>query len=68
MTTVWSQRCDRCGRAYESRQCKLVCTNCGARLDCSDLFIDWQQVQRTRRAIQARTQPADEAQGRPRDE
>lgn len=45
MTKYWSQTCDRCGQNYVSRQCKLICENCGAQLDCSDLFIDWQQVE-----------------------
>lgn len=45
MAKYWSQTCDRCGQNYTSRQCKLICENCGAQLDCSDLFIDWKQVQ-----------------------
>ncbi len=45
MAKYWSQTCDRCGQNYASRQCKLICENCGAQLDCSDLFIDWKQVQ-----------------------
>ncbi len=31
--------CDRCGAPMLARHCKLVCVNCGARLDCSDLSI-----------------------------
>ena len=29
--------CLLCGAALEPRHCKLVCPNCGAVLDCSDL-------------------------------
>lgn len=54
MSKSWSQNCDNCGRKYVSRQCKLACENCGARLDCSDLFIDWQQVQATQLDIAQR--------------
>ena len=43
------QICDRCGAQFQSLYCKLTCDNCGARLDCSDLFIDWDQVQEKRR-------------------
>jgi hypothetical protein len=32
-------RCDRCGFAMVERQCKVICPNCGARWDCSDLSI-----------------------------
>jgi hypothetical protein len=28
--------CARCGARMEERQCKIVCTNCGALDDCSD--------------------------------
>jgi hypothetical protein len=31
--------CDNCGQMLMSRQCKLLCGRCGARLDCSDLFV-----------------------------
>ncbi|MCI0713195.1 MAG: hypothetical protein L0154_23770 [Chloroflexi bacterium] len=42
------QKCDRCAAQYKFLHCKLICHNCGARLDCSDLFIDWERVQKTR--------------------
>jgi exosome complex RNA-binding protein Csl4 len=28
--------CARCGARMEERQCKIICTNCGALDDCSD--------------------------------
>jgi exosome complex RNA-binding protein Csl4 len=31
--------CDRCGFEMIERHCKVVCPNCGARWDCSDLTI-----------------------------
>jgi ribosomal protein L37E len=31
--------CDRCGAAMIELQCKIICTNCGHRFDCSDLNI-----------------------------
>ncbi len=31
--------CDRCGAPMIASHCKLVCLNCGGRLDCSDLSI-----------------------------
>jgi rubrerythrin len=31
--------CDRCGFEMIDRHCKVVCPNCGARWDCSDLNI-----------------------------
>ena len=31
--------CDRCGFEMIERHCKVVCPNCGARWDCSDLSI-----------------------------
>ena len=31
--------CDRCGFPMIERSCKLVCVNCGSRIDCSDLSI-----------------------------
>lgn len=55
MAKYWSQTCDRCGQNYLSRQCRLICENCGAQLDCSDLFIDWNMVQATQTAIEARS-------------
>ncbi len=31
--------CDRCGFEMVEQHCKVVCLNCGARWDCSDLSI-----------------------------
>ncbi len=31
--------CDRCGFEMVEVHCKVVCPNCGARWDCSDLSI-----------------------------
>ncbi len=31
--------CDRCGFEMSDLHCKVVCPNCGARWDCSDLNI-----------------------------
>lgn len=31
--------CDRCGVEMRAHNCKLVCPNCGFRLDCSDLTL-----------------------------
>ncbi len=31
--------CDRCGSEMIEERCKVVCPNCGARWDCSDLSI-----------------------------
>ncbi len=31
--------CDRCGARMVERQCKVVCPNCGSRMDCSDLTV-----------------------------
>ena len=31
--------CDRCGFEMHERNCKVVCSNCGNRFDCSDLNI-----------------------------
>ena len=31
--------CDRCGFEMITRQCKVICPNCGSRWDCSDLSI-----------------------------
>jgi hypothetical protein len=31
--------CDRCGYAMFDDRCKIVCANCGNRLDCSDLNL-----------------------------
>lgn len=31
--------CDRCGTKMIETNCKIVCMNCGNRLDCSDLSL-----------------------------
>ena len=31
--------CDRCGFPMIEKSCKLICMNCGSRIDCSDLSI-----------------------------
>ena len=31
--------CDRCGFEMHEKNCKVVCSNCGNRFDCSDLNI-----------------------------
>lgn len=39
----WSEKriwiCDRCGSGMYEKNCKVTCTNCGNRFDCSDLNI-----------------------------
>lgn len=35
-TKEWVYVCDCCGERMEEQQCKIVCTNCGFRRDCSD--------------------------------
>ncbi len=32
-------RCDRCGAQMVKSNCKVICPNCGSRLDCSDLSL-----------------------------
>jgi len=34
-----SIQCDRCGAQMIASRCKIVCLNCGSRLDCSDLSV-----------------------------
>ena len=34
---VWI--CDRCGTEMREKNCKITCSNCGNRFDCSDLNI-----------------------------
>ena len=31
--------CDRCGTEMITRNCKVICPNCGNRFDCSDLNL-----------------------------
>lgn len=35
--------CDQCGFEMVETNCKVMCRNCGARWDCSDLtiYMDW---------------------------
>lgn len=36
-----TQTCDRCGASWQiAWKCQIICPNCGARQDCSDLFVD----------------------------
>ena len=37
MTEPPPRRCDVCDTPLIPRMCKLVCLNCGARVDCSDV-------------------------------
>jgi PHP family Zn ribbon phosphoesterase len=43
------QPCDCCGVnvVYEWK-CQLICPNCGAKLDCSDLFIEYETARDSR--------------------
>lgn len=41
LITLKESCCDRCGWfKQEYRQCRVICPNCHAQLDCSDLFKD----------------------------
>lgn len=55
---VW--QCDRCGFQMIERHCKVICPNCGARWDCSDVTIwvddGWKHY--TARPYQAADHPA----------
>ena len=31
--------CDRCGHSMYEKNCKVICPNCGHRMDCSDLNL-----------------------------
>lgn len=33
-----SDRCPLCGSAMTAVRCELICSNCGYREDCSDIF------------------------------
>jgi predicted metal-dependent hydrolase len=39
----WTEKhvylCDRCGNKMHEKNCKVTCSNCGNRFDCSDLNI-----------------------------
>lgn len=39
MSDLRTWRCDRCGFQMVERHCKVLCPNCGARWDCSDVTI-----------------------------
>lgn len=47
LTTSPVVYCDRCGSPMIERTCKLICTNCGSRIDCSDLSIYMDQGEGT---------------------
>lgn len=50
--TYQHQTCDRCGASWQiAWKCQIICPNCGARQDCSDLFIDHEQVQNIRALV-----------------
>jgi uncharacterized Zn finger protein (UPF0148 family) len=40
---TWTEKriylCDRCGHEMHEKNCKVTCSNCGNRFDCSDLNI-----------------------------
>ncbi len=39
LSSVNTDFCDKCNLPYcTESNCKLMCSNCGGRLDCSDLF------------------------------
>lgn len=45
-----TQHCDRCNAQWQIYwKCQIICPNCGARQDCSDLFVDTVLVQDQRR-------------------
>ena len=39
MSDARTWQCDRCGVQMVERRCKVICPNCGARWDCSDVTI-----------------------------
>ena len=43
MSEEFHSTCPRCGTRLQGLHCKLVCTNCGYREDCSDLFSPEQE-------------------------
>jgi hypothetical protein len=44
------QTCDTCGASWPVHwKCQIICPNCGAKQDCSDLFLDYERVERERR-------------------
>lgn len=36
--------CDRCGRPMREFACKIACPNCGYRFDCSDLTLNFDEL------------------------
>lgn len=45
------QVCDWCGASWQLHwKCQIICPNCGAKQDCSDLFVDYDEIQRQREA------------------
>lgn len=45
------QNCDNCGANWPIHwKCQIICPNCGAKLDCSDLFLDYDEIERRRAA------------------
>lgn len=54
---VW--QCDRCGFQMVERHCKVICPNCGARWDCSDvtIWVDDGHKPYTTRAYQTADHP-----------
>jgi hypothetical protein len=45
------QKCDVCGASwYIEWKCQIICPNCGSKQDCSDLFLDYEKIQRVRQA------------------
>lgn len=40
------QVCDWCGASWQLHwKCQIICPNCGAKQDCSDLFVDYDEIQ-----------------------
>lgn len=53
--TAQRQSCERCGAMWFYKwKCQIVCPNCGARQDCSDLFVDHERVRRVQASISQR--------------
>ncbi|MBI5931109.1 MAG: hypothetical protein HY862_17500 [Chloroflexi bacterium] len=45
------QSCDWCGASWHIHwKCQIICPTCGAKQDCSDLFVDYDKIQRQREA------------------
>ncbi len=45
------QVCDWCGASWHLHwKCQIICPNCGAKQDCSDLFVDYDEIQRRQEA------------------